>query len=103
MLKQLPFFTAMDLENVFDYHITNSKLSYLSKKKNMLNLNELNISVRKLIWTESHFILTISESQPQQERGWLVYTREGFSVRKAGITLLNKYIVMLSIFTSGYM
>lgn len=55
MLKQLPFFTAMDLENVFDYHITNLKLSYLSKKKNMLNLNELNISVRKLIWTESHF------------------------------------------------
>lgn len=46
MLKQLPFFTAMDLENVFDYHITNLKLSYLSKKKNMLNLNELNISVR---------------------------------------------------------
>lgn len=43
MLKQLPIFIAMELKIVFDYRIT--KIIYLCKK-NMLNLNELNIIVR---------------------------------------------------------
>lgn len=96
--ETITYFYCHGIKNRF--WLSHYKNNLTSVKKNMLNLNELNIIVRnwyglKVLWFE------LFSSHSRKCGDWFIGQFFIFGRKGGDITLLNIYKVMLFIFTSG--